>query len=80
MSKQALTSLKNGQVALVEEIGHELKDSQRHRLLDLGIVPGAEIKLRLDGPYGDPRAFEIAGSVIALRKEQTDQIFIKQKR
>lgn len=78
MTVTTLSSLKGGKSASIEEIGNELQGPQRRRLLDLGIVPGAEITHKLDGPSGEPRAFEVIGSVIALRKEQTDHIFIKQ--
>lgn len=41
----------------------------RRRLLDLGIVRGTKITAILKSPSGDPTAFEIRGSIIALRKE-----------
>lgn len=80
MKSRTLSVLEKGQIAVVDRISEEIKGPQRRRLLDLGVIPGANISHRLDGPSGDPRAYEIAGSVIALRKEQTDQIFIQQKR
>lgn len=41
----------------------------RRRLLDLGLVKGTKIKPLFISPSGDPRAYEVRGSIIALRKE-----------
>lgn len=49
----------------------------RRRLLDLGFVPGTRIKLLRKSPSGNPRAYLIRGTVIALRKEETDLIFVE---
>ncbi len=76
-NKTSLTSLTGGQTAVVTQIGSAISGPQRRRLLDLGVIPGAKITHCIDGPSGDPRAFEILESVIALRKEQTDHIYIK---
>ena len=46
----------------------------RRRLLDLGIVKGTKIVPILKSPSGDPTAFSIRGSVIALRKEDANLI------
>lgn len=48
----------------------------RRRLLDLGLVPGTHIKAILKSPSGDPKAFEIRGSLIALRFEEASLINI----
>lgn len=48
----------------------------RRRLLDLGIVKGTSILPILKSPSGDPTAFVIRGSVIALRKEDANLILV----
>jgi ferrous iron transport protein A len=48
----------------------------RRRLLDLGFVPGTKVECLRRSPAGDPTAYFIRGTVIALRKEDTDQICI----
>lgn len=48
----------------------------RRRLLDLGIVKGTKILPILKSPSGDPTAFLIRGSVIALRKEDANLILV----
>lgn len=48
----------------------------RRRLLDLGIVKGTKILPILKSPSGDPTAFVIRGSTIALRKEDATLILV----
>ena len=52
------------------------KGAIRRRLLDLGIVKGTPIVPILKSPSGDPTAFIIRGSVIALRKEDANLIVV----
>lgn len=47
------------------------------RLLDLGLVQNTPIKAILKSPFGDPTAYEVRGSTIALRKEDAKLIVIK---
>lgn len=49
----------------------------RRRLLDLGIVKGTLITPILKSPSGDPTAFLIRGSTIAIRKEDAELIDVK---
>ena len=70
-----LTTLKKGSSSTISKIGEEISSPQRRRLFDLGIYPGATISHCFDSATGEPKAFEVLGSVIALRKEQTDLIF-----
>lgn len=48
----------------------------RRRLLDLGFVKGACITPILVSPSKDPKAFSIRGTLIAIRKEDSDLIYI----
>lgn len=55
-------------------------DSSEHikrRLLDLGIIKGTKICPVLISPSGDPTAFEIRGCLIAIRKDDSKNIYIK---
>jgi ferrous iron transport protein A len=47
----------------------------RRRLLDLGFVPGNVIEVLQKSPLGDPVAFRVNNTTIALRKEESSQIF-----
>jgi DtxR family transcriptional regulator, Mn-dependent transcriptional regulator len=70
----SLSSLKTGQKAIIRSIARECKGMERRRLLDLGFVPGSEVELAITGPFSDPKAYRVKGTVIALRKEQADCI------
>lgn len=69
-----LTNVKIGQTKKVEKI-YTNKDEKR-RFLDLGIINGTKIKPVFVSPLNDPVAYEIRGSVIALRKEDSDKIYV----
>ncbi|HMX73363.1 MAG TPA: metal-dependent transcriptional regulator [Anaerolineales bacterium] len=49
----------------------------RRRFLDLGLTPGTLIYPELKNFFGDPRAYRIRGTLIALRKDQAAQIWVK---
>lgn len=49
----------------------------RRRLLDLGIIANTPIKAVLKSPSGDPTAYEIRGTLIAIRKEDSNFIEIQ---
>ncbi|PTX55330.1 ferrous iron transport protein A [Melghirimyces profundicolus] len=53
----------------------ELNGTMRRRLLDLGFVPGAEVYVLQKSPLGDPVAFRVSHTTIALRKEESSKIF-----
>ena len=52
-------------------------DAERRRLLDLGILPGTRIETVMRSPLGDPIAYRIRGSVVALRQEQARMIEVQ---
>lgn len=49
----------------------------RRRLLDLGLVRGTKITPVFKSPSGDPIAYEIRNTLIALRKEDSTLIELK---
>jgi len=55
-------------------ISIRLNKSDRRRILDLVLIPNTVIKVL---PLGDPVAYFIRGSVIALRSECTKRIIVK---
>ena len=74
MVKIHLDDLPLGTYGKVEVLN--CKGAIRRRLLDLGIVKGTPIVPILKSPSGDPTAFVIRGSVIALRKEDANLIVV----
>lgn len=72
-----LSTLKVGEKAKIIGIAKSLRGQQRRRLMDLGIVPETKIEVELESMTGNPIAYKIRGTIIALRKNQTDKIFIE---
>ncbi|MDD3821718.1 MAG: FeoA family protein [Bacilli bacterium] len=54
-----------------------LKGRIRRRLLDLGLITDTAIETLQKSPFGDPIAYLIRGTVIALRSEISSQILVE---
>lgn len=75
-TEERLSSLQPGEIGQVARISRACRGPERRRLLDLGILPGTPIEAEMTSPGGDPTAFRIRGALIALRREQSDLIYI----
>lgn len=75
--KITLDQLKKGEHATVTRLNVEGGD--RRRMMDLGILPGTQISVEMISPLGDPTAYNVRGSVIALRKVQSQHIEIQRE-
>jgi DtxR family Mn-dependent transcriptional regulator len=73
---EPLTRLKPGQEAQVVHLSPRIRGVERRRLMDLGLLPGTTITAEMVSAGGDPTAYRIRGALIALRKTQTDQIYV----
>jgi DtxR family Mn-dependent transcriptional regulator len=73
-----LSSLDLGTTARVMALSPVLRGPERRRMLDLGLIPGTEVTAEIRSPSGDPTGYRIRGAVIALRREQADQVRIEQ--
>lgn len=71
-----LTALRRGQSATVRGLDDALRGFTRRRLLDLGITRGATIKAVMSSMAGDPTAYHVRGSLIALREDQARFVLI----
>jgi DtxR family Mn-dependent transcriptional regulator len=78
-SHETLSNISVDEEVIIVGLSKSLRGQQRRRLLDFGIVPGTVIKPRLKSLSGDPTAYEVRGTTVALRKNQSDKIFIKRK-
>ena len=76
MPSETLAALKEGEVGRVIQLSQNCRGLERRRLMDLGILPGTLIGVDFKSPVGDPTAYRVRGSIIALRKEQASQIYI----
>ncbi len=50
----------------------------RHRFFDLGLIKNTGIKCVAISPFGDPKAYRIRDSVIAIRQEDCYNISIEE--
>ncbi len=69
-----LNQLPLGKSARIVSLSGESECIQR--LYDLGAVPNTEITYLMKSPLGDPRAYLLRGSVIALRCEDCNNISV----
>lgn len=72
-----LNMLKPGHSATITEICGRT-DAERRRLLDLGILPGTRIENVMLSPLGDPVAYRVKSTIVALRNEQTSLIKVEE--
>ncbi len=72
-----LSSLNQTDTATIIGISKESRGESRRRLLDLGFVKGASVSIALTNPLGEPNAYLIKGTSIALRNDQAAKILIK---
>lgn len=70
--KIRLSDGKKGEIIKITNIF--IDGVMRRRLLDLGFVPGATIEVIRKSPLGDPIAFRVSQTLIALRKEESYRI------
>lgn len=59
-------------VSRVEGVG-----AVKRRIVDIGIVPGAEIEMERYAPLGDPVEVKLKGNHLSLRKEEAASIFVE---
>ena len=60
-----LNELKVGESAVVKGVGGEC--ALRQHFLDMGLIPGAEVRLVKMAPMGDPIEIKIYGYALTLR-------------
>jgi ferrous iron transport protein A len=51
--------------------------SMRRRLLDLGFAQGSTVRCIQTAPSGDPMAYSVKGTIIALRNEDAKDILVR---
>lgn len=55
----------------------DCKENIKRRLLDLGLCKNAKITPLFKSFSGDPTAFDIRGTTIAIREDDSKHIFVK---
>ncbi len=73
-TNKILSQLQIGETAKVESLLS--LGSIRRRLLDIGLIENTKVECLLKSPGGDSVAYLIRGAVIALRKEDANDIIV----
>lgn len=72
MNVFSLSDMKKGEGMIIKKL--ETKESLRRRLMDLGFVEGTYAECAGISPFGDPKAYLICKTVIALRNEDAKTV------
>ena len=72
-----LATARPGEEVQVSSISRACRGQQRRRMMDLGIVPGTIVVAEMESFSGDPIAYRVRGALVALRREQAEQIFVR---
>ncbi len=75
MSVKTLNQLEPGERATIVKVGGE--GPVRRRILDMGVVSGADIEVVRVAPLGDPVEFRVKGYNLSLRKSEAQNIQVE---
>ncbi len=71
----SLHELPMGETAVVHDF--RLAPHVAEHLMNLGFVPGVEVRVTRSGPGGDPRVYRVDGTEVALRRDVSRQIDVR---
>lgn len=71
-----LAACATGRKATVLGLARSCRGQERRRLLDLGFVAGTEVEVAMTSPSGEPTAYQVRGTLIALHREQARQVLV----
>lgn len=72
--KTTIASLKRGQKAIITSV---ITDKIPLKLLEMGCLPGNEVRLLQTAPFSCPMYLNVNGSHLAIRKEVAEQIEVE---
>ncbi len=72
-----LLNLKPGEKGFVLRVEAEM--GLKQRLRDIGFIKGTEVTMLHSSPTGDPRAYKLKNTVIALRNTDAKNIIISKQ-
>ena len=73
MTLEKLPVGKEGVISVVGGSG-----ALRHRLLDMGLIPGTTVAVRKIAPLGDPIEIRLRGYELTIRREDAAMIELKE--
>ena len=69
-----LDSLKQGDTAIIKGFSDSFLSL---KLIEMGCLPGEEVKLSYTAPLGDPIAIEVSGYLLSLRKKEASTVEVE---
>lgn len=69
-----LSSISDGETAAVFSIQN---GDLKRRLMDMGFTADSSVTCLYSAPSGDPRAYLVRGTVIAIRRKDAECIFVR---
>ena len=75
MPTRKLITLSPGETAVIQTFNTEL--NLQSRLVEMGILPGVEIRLIKKAPFKGPIAFKIRGYEVSLRYRDAEQVLVQ---
>lgn len=77
LNRHNLSQVKTGVPVYIDSLSSRISGTERRRLMDLGFLPGTKVLKEFSSASGNPTAFLVRGSVIALRDSQSSLIYVK---
>lgn len=74
-SQIKLRDMRSGQRGTVTDLGME--DRERFRLMEMGLIPGTELRFVRRAPMGGPIEVEMRGFHLSLRAQEASNIIVK---
>lgn len=74
-----MAALARGESAVVRRVDDQCRGAARRRLLDLGLTPGARVSCRFSAMFGEPVAYRVRGTTIALRADQARSVWVTKR-
>ena len=74
-SPSSLAELSVGECGVLERI--DLPADTADRLMEMGFVPGTELRVAHQAPGGDPRVYRVDGAEVALRQETACRLLLR---
>ncbi len=74
-----VATLRPGEGGVVDSLSEPLPEAEARRLLDLGFVPDAAIRVVRRPPWRDPVIVSVAGCDLALRQAQAQHIRVNRR-
>ncbi len=74
-----LADLSTADTAEIVSLAPSCQGLTRRRLLDLGFTPGTKVQPVLQTFAGDPRAYRVRGTMIALRRDQSSAVIVRKR-